>query len=116
MVLIEAGLLVIIVYILFCLIFYKEIIGLEISSPYECGFDPYSGTRITFSYRFYLVAILFIIFDVEISLILPCPFLGSRNIGLFIFICFIGILILGLIYEYYCGSLDWLRRIIIIKS
>lgn len=55
---------------------------------------------------------MFIIFDVEISLILPTPFLIDRDLGVWIFVFFILILILGLIYEFICGSLDWLDIII----
>lgn len=79
---------------------------------YECGFDPYRYTRLSFSYRFFLISILFIIFDVEISLILPIPFLIDRDLGVWIFLLFILILIFGLIYEFVCGSLDWLDIII----
>jgi len=61
---------------------YKLIIDYESLSPYECGFDPNSLTRVTFSYRFFLISILFLIFDVEIALILPIPFLVKRLYGL----------------------------------
>ncbi|TDJ90696.1 NADH-quinone oxidoreductase subunit A, partial [Klebsiella pneumoniae] len=79
---------------------------IEIISPYECGFDPNCLSRITFSYRFFLISILFIIFDVEISLILPIPFLIEIQLRLIFFYFFILVLISGLIYEYYYGSLD----------
>lgn len=82
---------------------------MESIRSYECGFEPGSYTRIFFSYRFFLISILFIIFDVEISLMLPVPFLIVRELGLWIFIIFLIILILGLMYEYICGSLDWLE-------
>lgn len=106
---IEAILLVIIVYFVFIIFIYKNIVNMERISSYECGFEPYSNTRIFFSYRFFLISILFIIFDVEISLILPIPFLIEREIGIWIFIMFLVILVVGLIYEYICGSLDWLE-------
>lgn len=95
--------------------FYKDKTLIETVSSYECGFDPYSLTRLVFSYRFYLISILFIIFDVEISLILPCPFFVGIDLGIWIFLIFIFVLIVGLIYEYYYGSLDWLD-LFIIKS
>lgn len=107
--LIESLFLVRIVYIIFVLIFYKNRIDIERMRSYECGFEPNSYTRLSFSYRFFLISILFIIFDVEISLILPVPFLIRREVGLLIFIIFILVLICGLIYEYICGSLDWLE-------
>lgn len=56
------------------ILFYKNKMEIEGIRSYECGFDPYSSTRLTFSYRFYLISVLFIIFDVEISLILSIPF------------------------------------------
>lgn len=98
-----------VVYLIFIIVFYRNIIDIERISSYECGFEPNSYTRMSFSYRFFLISILFIIFDVEISLILPVPFLMEREIGLWIFVLFLGILIFGLIYEYLCGSLDWLE-------
>lgn len=107
--LIESILLVILVYLIFILIFYKNQYDMERIRSYECGFEPNSYTRIFFSYRFFLISILFIIFDVEISLILPVPFLMEREIGFWIFILFLIILIVGLMYEYICGSLDWLE-------
>lgn len=107
--LIESMLLVIVVYIIFVIFFYKKELDIESVRSYECGFDPYSYTRFSFSYRFFLISILFIIFDVEISLILPIPFLIERDLGVWVFIIFLIILIIGLLYEYKCGSLDWLE-------
>lgn len=104
--------LTIIIYILFIFLLYRVENKAETIRVYECGFDPNSVTRIRFSYRFYLISILFIIFDVEISLILPVPFLNEIEIGMIIFIIFIIVLIIGLLYEYYCGSLNWIRDII----
>nr|YP_009305887.1 NADH dehydrogenase subunit 3 [Dolomedes angustivirgatus]ANW36385.1 NADH dehydrogenase subunit 3 [Dolomedes angustivirgatus] len=100
--------LVMMVYLLFFFIFYKCEMGMEIMSSYECGFDPSSFTRLVFSYRFFLISILFIIFDVEISLMLPIPFLMSSLMGVVVFFSFIFVLLVGLIYEYFYGSLDWL--------
>lgn len=105
----EALVLVIIVYFIFIIIFYKNLIDIERMRSYECGFEPNSYTRLSFSYRFFLISILFIIFDVEISLILPVPFLIESVVGLWVFIIFLLVLIVGLIYEYMCGSLDWLE-------
>nr|YP_010460109.1 NADH dehydrogenase subunit 3 [Lycosa singoriensis]UUC05156.1 NADH dehydrogenase subunit 3 [Lycosa singoriensis] len=100
--------LVSLVYFLFLLIFYKSDVFFETLSCYECGFDPYSSTRLVFSYRFFLISILFVIFDVEISLMLPVPFLLLSELGVFFFFLFIFVLLVGLVYEYFYGSLDWL--------
>lgn len=87
--------------------------NIERRRAYECGFEPYSYARVPFSYRFFLISILFIIFDVEISLILPVPFLIESGLGIWIFIIFILVLIIGLLYEYIYGSLEWLNSSLI---
>nr|YP_009158055.1 NADH dehydrogenase subunit 3 [Carrhotus xanthogramma]AKH36471.1 NADH dehydrogenase subunit 3 [Carrhotus xanthogramma] len=107
--LVESILLVIVVYLIFVFIFYKNSVDMEGISSYECGFEPGSYTRLTFSYRFFLISILFIIFDVEISLMLPIPFIMDSEIGMWVFSMFLFILLVGLMYEYMCGSLDWLE-------
>lgn len=96
------------VYFLFFMVFYKSGYLFENMGSYECGFDPNSSTRLVFSYRFFLISILFIIFDVEISLILPIPFLMIEFLRVLVFFIFIIVLLVGAIYEYYYGSLDWL--------
>nr|YP_010248813.1 NADH dehydrogenase subunit 3 [Phintella cavaleriei]QTT58091.1 NADH dehydrogenase subunit 3 [Phintella cavaleriei] len=105
----ESMLIILLVYVIFMLFFYKNIMDMESMSSYECGFEPNSYTRMFFSYRFFLISILFIIFDVEISLMLPVPFIMVSGLGLWIFMMFLVVLILGLMYEYMCGSLDWLE-------
>lgn len=82
---------------------------IERVSSYECGFNSRVSSRLKFSYRFFLISILFIIFDVEIALLLPVPFVSGRIIILWLFIIFIWILVCGLLYEYIWGSLDWLN-------
>jgi len=71
--------LLVMVYGLFLLISYKGEKGFEMISPYECGFNPIGGARRMFSYRFFLISILFLIFDVEISLIMAIPFLKGEQ-------------------------------------
>nr|YP_009655372.1 NADH dehydrogenase subunit 3 [Epeus alboguttatus]QCL18089.1 NADH dehydrogenase subunit 3 [Epeus alboguttatus] len=107
--LIESLLLIMVVYNLFMLLFYKLMMDMESISSYECGFEPNSYTRMFFSYRFFLISILFIIFDVEISLLLPVPFLMESEVGLWLFLMFLLILVMGLMYEYWWGSLNWLE-------
>ena len=78
-------------------------------SAYECGFEPFSDSRMEFDVRFYLVAILFIIFDLEIAFLFPWA-ISLGNIGLLGFISmmiFLFILTIGFIYEWKKGALDW---------
>ena len=78
-------------------------------SPYECGFDPFDDARSKFDIRFYLVAILFIIFDLEIAFLFPWA-VSLGNIGLFGFwsmIFFLFVLTIGFIYEWKKGALEW---------
>nr|ATD83324.1 NADH dehydrogenase subunit 3 [Dendropicos gabonensis] len=79
-------------------------------SPYECGFDPLGSARLPFSIRFFLVAILFLLFDLEIALLLPLPWatqLQSPIISLTWTSVIILLLTLGLIYEWVQGGLEW---------
>nr|YP_009175901.1 NADH dehydrogenase subunit 3 [Upupa epops]ALI15726.1 NADH dehydrogenase subunit 3 [Upupa epops] len=79
-------------------------------SPYECGFDPLGSARLPFSIRFFLVAILFLLFDLEIALLLPLPWatqLQSPITTLTWASFIITMLTLGLIYEWTQGGLEW---------
>nr|APC45355.1 NADH dehydrogenase subunit 3 [Cinnyris fuelleborni]QXO33613.1 NADH dehydrogenase subunit 3 [Cinnyris fuelleborni]QXO33614.1 NADH dehydrogenase subunit 3 [Cinnyris fuelleborni]QXO33615.1 NADH dehydrogenase subunit 3 [Cinnyris fuelleborni]QXO33616.1 NADH dehydrogenase subunit 3 [Cinnyris fuelleborni] len=79
-------------------------------SPYECGFDPLGSARLPFSIRFFLVAILFLLFDLEIALLLPLPWatqLQSPITTLALAFSLILLLTLGLIYEWIQGGLEW---------
>ena len=78
-------------------------------SAYECGFEAFSDSRMKFDVRFYLVAILFIIFDLEIAFLFPWA-ISLGNIGIFGFcsmMIFLFILTVGFIYEWKKGALDW---------
>nr|AIL23325.1 NADH dehydrogenase subunit 3 [Mackenziaena severa] len=79
-------------------------------SPYECGFDPLGSARLPFSIRFFLVAILFLLFDLEIALLLPLPWatqLQSPLTTLTWSSIIILLLTLGLVYEWTQGGLEW---------
>ena len=78
-------------------------------SAYECGFEPFSDSRMEFDVRFYLVAILFIIFDLEIAFLFPWAIsLGKiGSLGFFSMMIFLFILAIGFIYEWKKGALDW---------
>jgi len=78
-------------------------------SPYECGFEPFEDARMKFDVRYYLVAILFILFDLEIAFFFPWAIV-LQEIGWFGFwamMVFLGILVAGFIYEWKKGALDW---------
>lgn len=78
-------------------------------SPYECGFAPFEDARSRFDVRFYLVAILFIIFDLEVAFLFPWA-VALGDIGLFGFwsmMVFLAVLTIGFIYEWKKGALEW---------
>ncbi len=78
-------------------------------SPYECGFEAFEDSRMKFDVRYYLVAILFIIFDLEIAFLFPWA-VTLDHIGLFGFVAmmiFLGVLVVGFIYEWKKGALEW---------
>ena len=81
----------------------------EKTSVYECGFNPFDDSRMRFDVRFYLVAILFIIFDLEIAFLFPWA-TAFKDVGLFGFwsmMVFLGVLTIGFAYEWKKGALEW---------
>lgn len=78
-------------------------------SPYECGFDPFDDARMPFDVRFYLVAILFIIFDLETAFLVPWAVVFRKTgwFGLVAMAIFLGLLVIGFIYEWKKGALEW---------
>uniref|UniRef100_UPI0030E1978D NADH dehydrogenase subunit 3 n=1 Tax=Vescelia pieli TaxID=2526987 RepID=UPI0030E1978D len=88
----------------------KSILDREKISPFECGFDPKSSARTPFSLQFFLIALIFLIFDIEIILILPAMMtqLASNPLSWsYTLMFFILLLILGLYHEWSQGALNW---------
>nr|YP_009027388.1 NADH dehydrogenase subunit 3 [Lepus americanus]AHX02781.1 NADH dehydrogenase subunit 3 [Lepus americanus] len=84
----------------------------EKTSPYECGFDPMGSARLPFSMKFFLVAITFLLFDLEIALLLPLPWAAQFNnlsLVLIMALMLISILALGLAYEWIQKGLEWVE-------
>jgi NADH-quinone oxidoreductase subunit A len=80
-------------------------------APYECGFDAFEDARMKFDVRYYLVAILFILFDLEVAFLFPWAAalgsLGRWSAGFWAMMLFLAILTVGFIYEWKKGALDW---------
>jgi len=89
-----------------------DFVDIESSSPYECGFQPFEATRQKFDIQFYLVAILFIIFDLEVMFLIPFSISLNilTNFGLSLGILFLVILGIGILYEWRYKALNWSNR------
>nr|UUJ37706.1 NADH dehydrogenase subunit 3 [Potamilus streckersoni] len=85
----------------------------DLSSPFECGFDPFGSSRVGFSLRFFGLMVVFVVFDFETVLLVPCVFwlgldgLGGDIVGVLSFVGFLVILLVGILYEMAEGILDW---------
>nr|VFU78636.1 NADH dehydrogenase subunit 3 [Bragasellus peltatus] len=82
----------------------------EKNSPFECGFDPLIPNRLPFSLRFFIIAVIFLVFDVEIVLLLPLSSIweiSNLNYWLIMYMVFLMILLMGTIYEWGLGALYW---------
>jgi NADH-quinone oxidoreductase subunit A len=85
------------------------------NSPYECGFEAFEDARMKFDVRYYLLAILFILFDLEVAFLLPWASIlkeiaatpSLRAFGFFEMLVFLGVLIIGYVYVWKKGALDW---------
>nr|WDW26454.1 NADH dehydrogenase subunit 3 [Branchinella kugenumaensis] len=101
--------LVTIMMILSTLINKKLSIDREKSSPFECGFDPQNSSRMPFSLRFFIITLIFLIFDVEIALLLPMNIIYLyKPVAISIFL-FMLILLVGVLYEWKEGALSWIK-------
>nr|AML26736.1 NADH dehydrogenase subunit 3 [Histeridae sp. BMNH 1274741] len=87
----------------------KSFIDREKSSPFECGFDPMNSPRMPFSLHFFLITVIFLIFDVEITLLIPMIQIMKLSSMLYLltFMSFILILIVGTLHEWNQGALNW---------
>ncbi|MBI3441503.1 MAG: NADH-quinone oxidoreductase subunit A [Proteobacteria bacterium] len=87
----------------------KQRPDVEKNSAYECGFEPFGDARSKFDVRFYLVSILFIIFDLEVAFLFPWAItLGKIGVyGFWSMMVFLGVLTVGFVYEWRKGALDW---------
>nr|UBS91936.1 NADH dehydrogenase subunit 3 [Anagonalia melichari] len=102
--------LIMIISIMIMIISKKSIIDMQKSTPFECGFNPMSYKRLPFSIHFFLIAVIFLIFDIEIIVIIPMIFTMKYSMILYWTITlftFIIILLLGLYHEWYNGMLNW---------
>nr|YP_010341084.1 NADH dehydrogenase subunit 3 [Lepas anatifera]UNZ93958.1 NADH dehydrogenase subunit 3 [Lepas anatifera] len=100
-----------ILLILSALLSKKSMLDQEKSSPFECGFDPKNTSRIPFSIRFFLIAIIFLIFDIEISILLPLGIIsGSLSPMSWLLVggTFLALVTLGLYYEWVDQTLSWI--------
>lgn len=88
----------------------RPIIARNKATPFECGFDPKDTARLPFSMRFFLLAVVFLIFDIEVALLFPVVLglaVGKLTITVTAAVIFLTILLLGLLYEWNQGSLRW---------
>nr|YP_001718399.1 NADH dehydrogenase subunit 3 [Loxocorone allax]BAG12584.1 NADH dehydrogenase subunit 3 [Loxocorone allax] len=98
-------------FLVFFMVSNRFMMDREKSSPFECGFDPENSARIPFSMRFFLLAVIFLVFDLEIVLLIPFVlYVGvSKSFGcLFTGFCFCMILFIGVLYEWWEGSFNWI--------
>jgi len=84
-----------------------SVFNFDKSGSYECGFDPFEDARSRFDVRFYLVALLFIIFDLEVAFLFPLVGGVFPAAGVAVAVVFLGVLTLGFVYEWSEGALQW---------
>nr|UNO53799.1 NADH dehydrogenase subunit 3 [Haemaphysalis longicornis]UNO53955.1 NADH dehydrogenase subunit 3 [Haemaphysalis longicornis]UNO54020.1 NADH dehydrogenase subunit 3 [Haemaphysalis longicornis] len=98
------------ILMMFVILHFKNLKNKEKLSPFECGFDPFSFSRVPFSLKFFYIGIVFLIFDVEIVIIIPFPMIMNYNYYLFLSFLIVNFIIfMGLIFEWKLGMIDWLK-------
>nr|YP_010610869.1 NADH dehydrogenase subunit 3 [Idiocerus consimilis]WAP91690.1 NADH dehydrogenase subunit 3 [Idiocerus consimilis] len=105
-------LIILFIMIMLIMISKKSIIDMEKLTPFECGFNPMSNKRLPFSIHFFLIAVIFLIFDIEIIIILPMIMTMKYSMLMYWLITsllFIIVLMLGLYHEWYNGMLKWTK-------
>ena len=102
------SLLIAFVFVLISYLFAKQVGGTENLSTYECGFEPFDDARNTFDIKFYLIAILFIIFDIEVAFLFPwaVAFDYTSSFGFWVVMDFIIELVIGYVYVWKKGAFD----------
>nr|AZN62409.1 NADH dehydrogenase subunit 3 [Achatinella fulgens] len=98
---------------LYYFIYWKSYQSYEKVSPFECGFNPMSNMRKPFSLRFFMLLILFLVFDVELVLMFPLYsvlYMNKSMLAIFMLYGFILLLLIGLLYEWFMGMLDWSKN------
>nr|YP_010713467.1 NADH dehydrogenase subunit 3 [Haemadipsa yanyuanensis]WDA96168.1 NADH dehydrogenase subunit 3 [Haemadipsa yanyuanensis] len=103
-------LLPLLIYFMSYYLFMREMKNRHKLVGFECGFDSFSNARIPFSTRFFLLAVIFIVFDIEIVLLFPIPMLINLNsMNLLICLLIFSLLIIGLLHEWNEGAIDWMN-------
>nr|YP_009501989.1 NADH dehydrogenase subunit 3 [Trioza anthrisci]AWU49070.1 NADH dehydrogenase subunit 3 [Trioza anthrisci] len=104
------NIIVILIMLLIPIVNIHKDLNREKNSPFECGFDPFSNSRLSFSIHFFCISLMFLIFDIEITLILPIPLIKSflnMNSWLMFSLFMMTLLLSGLFLEWKEGSMEW---------
>nr|YP_010463778.1 NADH dehydrogenase subunit 3 [Spelaeomysis bottazzii]UUL70727.1 NADH dehydrogenase subunit 3 [Spelaeomysis bottazzii] len=104
--------LVILMILISFFIMKKDLLNREMKTSYECGFMPKNQRKFPFSLQFFLISLIFLIFDIEIAILLPAGYICYLNYSFIYFLSilfFIILLVIGLLYEWENGALNWLK-------
>nr|YP_044784.1 NADH dehydrogenase subunit 3 [Amblyomma triguttatum]BAD24957.1 NADH dehydrogenease subunit 3 [Amblyomma triguttatum] len=99
------------IFLIFKFLEFHNYLSKEKLSPFECGFDPFTLSRVPFSLKFFFIGIVFLVFDIEIVIVTPFPLLlKSKNLIFVLFFILINfIIILGLLMEWKKGMIEWIK-------